>query len=238
MFGNGVWKIEGSIGAPGNLSMSDTPPLNPQNGQMWWETDTGNLFAWFNDGDSSQWVQINVPNVTGLAPSTARNRIVNGAMQISQEFGSTGTAVNGAFTADQWQLNFVSSSTINSARFGPAAAGPGSPQPYMLAMSASPLETAAAAGEFASFYQSIEGIRVSDFGWGSAAAKQAVLAFDVNVPVAGTYWVNIRNTPTTTHTFLGSYTIAASEINTWVRKFVIIPLTAGAWPLIPPDRLL
>lgn len=62
VFGSGVWKIEGSIGAPGNLSMADTPPPSPQSGQMWWESDSGNLFGWYNDGDSSQWVQINVPN--------------------------------------------------------------------------------------------------------------------------------------------------------------------------------
>lgn len=61
---SGVWKIQGSMGAPGNLYVGDTPPVSPVAGQMWWESDTGNLFAYVNDGSSSQWVQINVPNAT------------------------------------------------------------------------------------------------------------------------------------------------------------------------------
>jgi hypothetical protein len=46
----------------GGAVISDTPPPGPlQAGQLWWESDTGNLYLWFNDGDSSQWVQIPAP---------------------------------------------------------------------------------------------------------------------------------------------------------------------------------
>jgi hypothetical protein len=57
-----AWKIQGSIGASGNAFVGDGPPASPQPGQFWWESDTGNLFMWFDDGNSQQWVQINVPN--------------------------------------------------------------------------------------------------------------------------------------------------------------------------------
>lgn len=60
-----VWKLVGGIGAPGNLSLGDTPPAGPAQGQMWLETDTGNLFSWWDDGNSAQWVQINVPANSG-----------------------------------------------------------------------------------------------------------------------------------------------------------------------------
>jgi hypothetical protein len=36
----------------------DTPPTTPGQNQLWWETDTGILWLWYNDGTSSQWVQV------------------------------------------------------------------------------------------------------------------------------------------------------------------------------------
>jgi len=37
---------------------SDTAPSNPVPGQLWWESDSGALFYYFDDGNSQQWVQI------------------------------------------------------------------------------------------------------------------------------------------------------------------------------------
>jgi hypothetical protein len=39
--------------------VSDTPPANPLQGQLWWESDSGMLFTNYNDGNTTQWVQIN-----------------------------------------------------------------------------------------------------------------------------------------------------------------------------------
>jgi len=41
--------------------ISDDPPLSPTAGQMWWESDTGNLYIWYADVDSSQWVHVTGP---------------------------------------------------------------------------------------------------------------------------------------------------------------------------------
>lgn len=38
--------------------IGDVPPPNPANNQLWWESDTGFLFLYYNDGNSIQWVQI------------------------------------------------------------------------------------------------------------------------------------------------------------------------------------
>src|SRR5215471_13006186 len=46
-----------------NSIISDTPPTGAQNGDLWWESDSGNLFIWYDDGDSKQWVQINTPSL-------------------------------------------------------------------------------------------------------------------------------------------------------------------------------
>jgi hypothetical protein len=41
----------------------DTPPANPPTNQMWFESDTGMLFLYYDDGNTKQWVQ-----VVGSAP--------------------------------------------------------------------------------------------------------------------------------------------------------------------------
>jgi hypothetical protein len=52
--------ISGGGGGGGGtkLTASDTSPIGPAANDLWWETDTGALYIWYNDGDSSQWVMI------------------------------------------------------------------------------------------------------------------------------------------------------------------------------------
>jgi hypothetical protein len=156
----------------------------------------------------------------------ARNRIVNGGMQVSQEWGNTAGNSSGFYAADQWMLGFVSSSAVASARRPRTVGGFD-----FLATWTSPLETAAAAGEYVYSTQSIEGTRLADFGLGTAGSKAFVISFDAKMTVAGTYWVTIRNSPVT-HSFLASYAISAGEVGTWVRKTIVVPagaISAGTW---------
>jgi len=39
-------------------SVSDTAPSSPAAGQLWFDSTTGNLFIYFTDANSSQWVQV------------------------------------------------------------------------------------------------------------------------------------------------------------------------------------
>jgi len=45
-------------GRPGVL-ISDTSPAFPRPGQLWWESDTGAFYIYYDDGDSAAWVQLN-----------------------------------------------------------------------------------------------------------------------------------------------------------------------------------
>ena len=48
-----------------NLSgiyVGDTPPVSPDDSKLWWESDTGVLYIYYNDGNTTQWVQINAIN--------------------------------------------------------------------------------------------------------------------------------------------------------------------------------
>jgi len=44
---------------PSGATISDAVPVAPVVGQFWWESDTGILWLYYNDGTSSQWVQAN-----------------------------------------------------------------------------------------------------------------------------------------------------------------------------------
>ena len=45
----------GGSGGGTSVSISNTAPVSPSNGDLWWDSVSGNLFIYYNDGDSSQW---------------------------------------------------------------------------------------------------------------------------------------------------------------------------------------
>lgn len=54
-------------------TISDAPPVSPIAGQLWWQSSTGYMFIYFNDGTSSQWVPVMtqpvIPLLTMAAPT-------------------------------------------------------------------------------------------------------------------------------------------------------------------------
>jgi len=55
------------------ISIADTPPAGAAHGDLWWESDTGVLFIYFNDGSSSQWIGISGPGGVNSAVGEAPN---------------------------------------------------------------------------------------------------------------------------------------------------------------------
>jgi hypothetical protein len=45
---------QGPAGA--NISIGTAPPASPVVGQMWWKSDAGVMYIWYDDGNSQQWV--------------------------------------------------------------------------------------------------------------------------------------------------------------------------------------
>ena len=43
-------------GGGASVTTSDTAPTSPSDGDLWWQSDTGYLKIYYNDGDSTQWV--------------------------------------------------------------------------------------------------------------------------------------------------------------------------------------
>lgn len=190
---NGAWRLQTS-GGLGLLSISDNPPSSPAPGQMWLESDTGNLFAYWQDADSSQWVQINVPNVSGIAASTQRNLIVNSAVMINQETGyGTGVTAAGGYPADQWMFNYsgpTGGTHIGSVSNSPTSSGSvGTVGVY----SGGTVYTSVAATNWSYLLQYIEGQQIAHLGWGTSVAIPAVLSFEAYCDTAGMYGAFVQS---------------------------------------------
>ncbi|MCA1807258.1 MAG: DUF2793 domain-containing protein [Actinobacteria bacterium] len=46
----------GTDGGGASVTVSDTAPASPANGDLWWDSVGGNLYIYYQDGDSAQWV--------------------------------------------------------------------------------------------------------------------------------------------------------------------------------------
>jgi hypothetical protein len=68
----------GGVGA--KLSVADTPPANPINGQLWWDSAGALLYVWYNDGTSSQWV--NTDNAQGASAPATTLPLANGTAAV------------------------------------------------------------------------------------------------------------------------------------------------------------
>ena len=127
--GTSITINSGVISSAGLVTVSATAPSPVQNGALWYDLVGGQLYAWVNDGTSSQWVIAVNQNLAGgvwlpltggalsgaisgpmatfanlSAPQAiGDNRIINGDMRIDQRNnGASGTA--DGYTVDRWRF--------------------------------------------------------------------------------------------------------------------------------------
>jgi len=205
--------------------MSFNFPSGPTIGQVF--NAAPNLYyVW----DGTVWKQAGATQLLIAPTADSDNRIINGAMQISQENGSVSVG-NGGYAADQWALAFNSTSAISANR-SESVAAPGGGK-TALGMSVSPADTSIAAGEYALWLTRLEGQQLADFFLGTpGSSKQFVIAFSCLFHVAGTYWISMTNGPTQTHTYCASYVVEPGDVGQWRRKQVVVPagaINAGVW---------
>ena len=100
-----------SLGVSG-VQISDTAPEGAQQGQLWWNTDDGRLYVFYEDGDTSQWVDASPDTLvdqhwqrddatTTLSPQVAGDSVDLGTGDISATDATlTGdlSAANGTFS--------------------------------------------------------------------------------------------------------------------------------------------
>jgi hypothetical protein len=64
---NGYGWDGGAGGGAGAILVGPTPPASAPDNALWWESDTGFLFFRYNDGNSTQWVQVNAQTQPDLS---------------------------------------------------------------------------------------------------------------------------------------------------------------------------
>jgi len=180
-------------------------------------------------------IQTNVANATGVlleanggtGTTTGyygfKNRIINGAMVISQRNGtSTVTPADGDYTLDRYLVKVSQSSKLTVAQSTTAPSG--FSNSYKVTSSAA---TTVGTSDYFAVGQYIEGFNVADLNWGSANAKTVTLSFQVYSSLTGTFGGVLQNN-TRDRGYPFTYTI--SSANTWTSISVTIAGdTSGTW---------
>jgi hypothetical protein len=160
--------------------------------------------------------------------SIMKNRIINGAMMISQRNGTTATSqVNGSYNLDRWNGgSSTSGATTGKYTVAQSSTAPAGFTNSLLVTSSTALAINAADIYYIS--QIIEGYNISDLAWGSASGKIVTLSFWVQSSVTGTYGGMLRNQ---NGDYIYPFTYSISSANTWTQITVTIPAptTGSTW---------
>ena len=56
---DGAWDVVTATGGGASVSVGETPPADPEEGDLWWDSsdDSGRLYVWYEDGNTNQWVE-------------------------------------------------------------------------------------------------------------------------------------------------------------------------------------
>ena len=154
-----------------------------------------------------------------------KNRIINGAMVISQRNGTSATTVNGndIYTLDRFKgwasgggVFTVTQSTTAPTGFNNSSL-----------ITVTTADASIAAGDNYRFAQPIEGYNIADLGFGTASASTVTLSFWVRSNITGTFGGSLYSVGGT-RAYVFNYTINAA--NTFEYKTVTIAGdTSGTW---------
>ncbi len=158
-----------------------------------------------------------------------RNRIINGAMVIDQRNAGANVTItdtsNLTYTLDRWTAYGSAASKFSVQQNVGSVTPPNGFINYFGATSLSAYSVVS--GDSFTIQQAIEGLNVSDLGWGTANAKTVTLSFWVRSSLTGTFGGSLRNS-NVTRSYPFTYTI--SSANTWEYKTVTIAGdTSGTW---------
>jgi hypothetical protein len=156
-----------------------------------------------------------------------RNRIINGAMTISQRNGTSSVTItsDGQYSLDRWITRNSATSKFSIQQNAGAVTPPAGFTNYLGVTSLSSYSTPA--GELYALAQRIEGFNIADLAWGTANAQPVAVSFWVRSSLTGTFSGSLSNSAST-RSYIFTYTITAA--NTWEYKTVTVPgETSGTW---------
>jgi len=164
-----------------------------------------------------------VTSVTGF-----KNRIINGAMVIDQRNAGASVATSSGtqvYAVDRWQAVYSQVSKFTLQQNAASVTPPTGFINYLGITSSSAYTVGS--GEQFNIRQAIEGLNVSDLGWGTASAATVTLSFWVRSSLTGTFGGCLMNSATN-RSYPFSFTISAA--NTWEQKSITVAGdTTGTW---------
>ena len=164
---------------------------------------------------------------SGSNNQTMRNRIINGAMTISQRNGTSSvTPTDGQYTLDRWVVETSQASKFTVQQDAGAVTPPTGFVDYLGITVGASANVTVGSGDYFALEQRIEGFNIADLGWGTANAQPVTVSFWVRSSLTGTFGGALGNGGTRSYPF--TYTI--SSANTWEQKSVTIAGdTTGTW---------
>jgi hypothetical protein len=161
------------------------------------------------------------------SPLVLRNRIINGAMVISQRNGTSTISIDNTerFVVDRFLIRSNASGLSATSQQSTTV-----PNNFVNSMIVSVTTGGTISAATRGYMQQrIEGFNVSDFGWGASGALTVTLSFWVRSSKTGTFSGALQNDPA-----LGNrsyvFTYSISSANTWEQKTVTIAGdTSGTW---------
>lgn len=98
-------------GSGASVTVSDTPPGTPAAGDLWWNSADGNLYLWYQDGTSEQWVSAAyIPTGGGAGGGTGTVTSVS----VVSANGITGSVANASTTpAITLTLDAITPTSVN-----------------------------------------------------------------------------------------------------------------------------
>jgi hypothetical protein len=154
-----------------------------------------------------------------------RNRIINGAMLVSQRNGTSATSVSGndVYTIDRYK-GWANGGGVFSVTQSTTAPSGFSNSALITVTSA---DSSIAASDNYRFAQVIEGYNIADLNYGSSGAKSVTLSFWVQSSVTGTFGGSFYSS-SATRSYVFNYTI--SSANTWTYiTTTATGDTSGSW---------
>jgi hypothetical protein len=153
------------------------------------------------------------------------NRIINGNMVIDQRNAGASVTLNGSesYITDRFACGDVTDGSFTAQQVSDAPAG----FINSLKCTITSADTSLTGTQTAYCYQTIEGLNIADFAWGTASATTITLSFWIKSSLTGTFGGALRNSAANR---AYPFTYAISAANTWEQKTVTIAGdTSGTW---------
>lgn len=143
---------------------------------------------------------------------------INGAMEVSQEFGTNVITTSGKYSCDGWKLDWIGTMAMSWAQF--ATGGPPG-IPYAIATSVTTPQTSLSASDFILLGHRLEISRIRRLAWGTANAQPITIGFWTCHHRPGVYGGSVRHSSTYVRSYAFTYTHNVADV--WQYNTVTVP---------------